>query len=46
MQPGMVIMHVEGGEGTIVLVRDDEILVEWGDLSRTWEERRYLRVLN
>lgn len=47
MQPGWVVEHVDGGQGTVCRTRDfgGEVLVEWGDLSRTWEAARDLQAL-
>lgn len=42
-----LVRHVDGGQGTTCASRADgtEILVEWDDLSRTWESADDLRVL-
>lgn len=48
MQLGWVVRHVDGGHGTVCCTREwgTEVLVEWDDLSRTWEYARDLQVLN
>ncbi len=38
-EPRQHVRHTDGGRGTIVIVRLEkaEALIEWEDLSRTWE---------
>lgn len=41
LEPKDTVRHVDGGQGTVVLVHlstQTRALVEWEDLSRTWED--------